>query len=645
MSDELKVTVLPEERELTCSTGTNLLQLLNGSGIKIKSVCGGDGSCRRCQVLISEGEYSLKNGSSPDQQESGKPVLACQVEVTGDLVVEVPRSTRLTQHQVLIEDEMDEDQLLSREREEEEELTPDPLFQRLMLKMEPPTMVDNKSDLERLQNALRQQTGEENYLFPHRLLKTMARKVRVNNWQVCLCWVQLLNHREVVQICPSRHRDTYGVAIDIGTTSVVARLFDLESGDSLLARGTYNQQSSFGDDVISRINYATNSEGGIMELHQAVIDTINQLLRELIEEQGIEQQEIKLLLCAGNTTMIHFLYQLDPNNIRKDPYIPTFSAPPPLRADELGLTAHPGARVFSYPSVGSFVGGDIVSGVLATGMAEREELSLLIDIGTNGEIVVGNSEFLMACSASAGPAFEGGGITCGMRAMEGAIERVEFSSNGEEVFCQTIGNCSPLGLCGTGLIDTIATMQKVGIIDRSGKFNTDFQTPRLRESDEGSEFVLVWAEQAGIDEDILLTTNDIKNLMRSKAAVYAGIRMLLKNLSLEGDMLQEIMIAGGFGNHLNLEASIRIGLLPDLPRERFRFIGNSSLKGASRALLSSSAFQRGLELAKMMTYLELSAEEQGADFMDEFVAAQFLPHTDLSLFPSLQEDNENQAAI
>ncbi len=649
MDTHCTVTLLPEgdlAESIDCSQGERLLEVLHRAGIVIKTLCGGAGTCGRCLVVVEEGRVeSTDKGAtlSKEQLDEGLS-LACQLRVAGDASIRIPAFSLLTQHRILLDGPPGEEETLLSDQTEDvdERISVDPLHQRRVLSLEPPSLTDNTADLDRLRRELGAITGQVHFSMGRPLLSRLAAQLRDDDWEVAVSWTDLFTHGEIAEVAPAdEEAPIYGIAVDIGTTTVVAQLVDLSTGAALAVRGQYNRQASFGDDVIARINHASQTPTGIEELHRAVVETINRLIDEILDETGSDPDQVRVMVCAGNTTMIHTLWELDPNPIRRHPYTPTVGAPPPVRASELNLSAHSDAWVFALPAVGSFVGGDVVAGVLATGISQRNEMTLFVDIGTNGEIVLGSGDFLMGCSASAGPAFEGGGISCGTRAVDGAIEGVQVSSEGEEVYCQTIGDRLPVGLCGTGLIDTLATLEQVGVINRSGQFNTQLDTPRLRSNGEDQEFVLVWAEQAGIDRDIAITSADISNLMRAKAAVYAAIKMLLNNLSMQEEMIDQVLIAGGFGNKLNIDAAIAIGLLPDLPRERFRFVGNSALHGARQGLLSREAMGEAQELAQMMTYLELSSEDQAGAFMDQFVAAQFIPHTDLDLFPSVQRDGKS----
>lgn len=463
----------------------------------------------------------------------------------------------------------------------------------------------------------------------------MPEILRQANWDVSLTLTDLDDKYTITRIEPGNEQPPYGLAIDIGTTTVVVYLVNLKTGAIEDKQGTYNKQAKFGDDVISRIVYAVETPDSMQEIHQAVIDTINELTDKLLARQNLIQADLTAAVVAANTTMTQLFLGINPRYLRLEPYIPTVSLTPSVPARELGLHILPEALVHSYPSVASYVGGDIVSGALITDMANKEEVTLFIDIGTNGEIVLGNQDWLVSCACSAGPCFEGGGINFGMRAMSGAIERVEIDPETLDVNLTVVGRILPVGICGSGLVDCLAKMRKAGIIDRAGNFQLERSSysARLRQTPDDKEFVLAWAHQAGGDKDIVITENDVKNLIRAKGAIYAGIRSLLQMVAMDIDLIDRIDIAGGFGNYLNVPDSVQIGLLPDLPAEKYEFIGNSSVKGACLALLSQKAWREAADLARKITYVELSI---GTTFMDEFVSALFLPHTDLSLFPTVE---------
>ncbi len=626
------VKFVPDNVSLSVETGTSVLRAASLAGIEIKSTCGGKGSCGRCAIKVQDGQVHIEKGNRSRKMKEQGLNLACQTFIEGDAVIEVPKDSRLDEHQVLLENETQGKVLAEKQLDLLSGYEFKPLCRKVQLALEAPTLTENASDLTRLQAELRQKTECKELVIGLPVLQELAEALRREDWKVTVTLACMNGISEIVKVEPGHvGNDGYGLAIDIGTTTVVVHVVDLGTGDLIDKRGTYNKQARYGDDVISRMIHA-GEENGLSELQQAVTASINELVDKLLEKNEIAPDDVHVAVTAGNTTMAHLLLGLPPKYIRLEPYIPTATELPPVKAKELGIHINPEAWVLSFPAVASYVGGDIVAGVLATKMAQSEVMTLFIDIGTNGEIVLGNKEFLISCACSAGPAFEGGGITFGMRAMTGAIERVFIDSESYDVKLVTIGNEKPIGICGSGLIDCLAKLHRAGLIDRTGQFFRDQDTPRLRKADDGWEFVLVRAEESGVDKDIVITEADIKNLLRSKGAVFAGIQSLLKSMQMDVNMIEKIIIAGGFGNYLNVDDAVQIGLLPDVDRERYEFMGNTSVKGAKLALLSQDAYKESRQLGHMMTYLELSA---GTTFMDEFVSATFIPHTDLTLFPSL----------
>lgn len=629
--DKVTVFFSPDNLVAHVEPGTSLLRAAALAGVELKSTCGGDGTCGRCLVKVKDGRVKTASAGNISQKaKRAGLVLACQTVVDSNIAIDIPRDSRLDQHQVLLDKK---EILLEEEDVYAAEYPLNPLCRKLKVTLPEPTLTENGSDWTRLQVALRSQLNCEDIHISLPVLRLLPEVLRAQDWRVTVTVAQLNGCAEVVRLEAGHdYSKSLGLAVDIGTTTVVVYLVDLDTGLNMGKKGTYNKQARFGDDVISRMIHASEKASGLDDLHQAVLSTINQLIGELLSQSQVSGEDVQLVVLAGNTTMTHLFFALNPKFIRLEPYIPLATVLPPVRARELGLQLNSNAFVICFPSVASYVGGDIVAGVLLTKMTKAEEIVLFIDIGTNGEMVLGNQEWLVSAACSAGPAFEGGGITFGMRAMEGAIERIVIDPLSYDVTVFTIGRLKAVGICGSGLIDCLAQFRGAGIIDRAGKMQTDINTPRMRQGDDGWEFILVFSEETECGKDIIVTENDVKNLLRAKGAVYAGIRSMLKAVQLGEENIDKVLIAGGFGNYLNIRDAIAIGLLPDLPAEKYTFIGNSSVKGARLALLSQEAFREAQELGKKITYLELSA---GNDFMDEFMSALFLPHTDMTLFPSV----------
>ncbi|MEI6126120.1 MAG: ASKHA domain-containing protein, partial [Pseudomonadota bacterium] len=503
----------------------------------------------------------------------------------------------------------------------------------------------NTSDLSRLLLALKKQHSLKSISIDFLLLKKLSKIIRDANWSVTavIAQTRMESQPEEHQIRVSRRPklmsvqpgDTtdkhYAIVFDIGTTTLWGRLIDLNSKQPLAVASEYNPQIQFGDDVITRIVFSQKGDG-LKKIHEVVIAGLNRIIGELLHKTGVDRRHVCLITAAGNTTMAHLLLGLDPKYIREAPYTPVANFFPPLRALRIGLEVEDYVYLYVFPVVASYVGGDIVSGVLSSGMYQRSELTLYIDIGTNGEIVVGNADWLMTASCSAGPAFEGGGLKFGMRATTGAIERYRISPvTYEPVAIMTVGKAKPKGICGSGAINILAEFLKKGVLAQNGKYNTR-PTQRIRQGDDGMEYVLAYKEETDGQEDIVLTESDIDNLIRAKAAMFAGYQCLLDKVGLTFSQLERVIIAGAFGDFIDLDEAMAIGLLPEMPTEKYMFIGNGSLLGAQLTALSNELLDDGELIARKMTNIELSEDRS---FMDKYMAGMFLPHTDGSLFPGV----------
>jgi len=643
--DTCLVTFFPDDKKIKVSRGTDILNAAIAAGVYINSSCGGEGVCGRCKVIVRKGDVmSEPTGRLTREEIQQGYVLACRTTIHSDLVIDVPPSSRLGKQHILTEEAKIErlqgvfseagDIEKGIELKEREVFSHSPLATKLFLELPPPSLKDNISDLERLYREIRKkrnipilQTGLAN-------VKKMGKIFRESDWKITVLLGKRNETTEIVLIEPgdTSGRD-FGIAVDIGTTTIVAALIDLNTKETLSTKAAYNKQASYGEDVITRMIYA-GKKAGLERLHHLVIDTLNEMISAMADELKIGLNEFTCVMCAGNMTMAHLLLRVDPTYIRREPYVPTANFMPVIRASEAGIKINPRGLLDCLPGVSSYVGADIVAGVLASGIDEADALSMLIDIGTNGEIVLGNKDWLTCCSSSAGPAFEGSGVSSGVRAMEGAIQKVQITAENFEVTCSTIGNAKPIGICGSGYVDALAELFKAKIIDRSGKIRKDAGSSRIRKGREGLEFVLAGNSETQTGEDIVITQVDIDNLIRSKGAIYTAAKVLASKMGLKLADVEKIYLAGGFGNYLDIEKSIWIGLLPDLERERFRFIGNTSLAGAKFALLSYDAMMKAKEIAKKMTYIELSVEPS---FMNEYTGSLFIPHTDIDQFPTVTE--------
>jgi len=641
--EDCKVIFYPEGRTVTIQKGMTLLEAASRAGIYINSICGGDGVCGKCKLIVREGSVSAEPTNLLTREEIQRSiVIACQTRVNSDVEVELPLETRLEEAQILTESHRKKKFIgLFSPVEEVEGLeklekgisfSHSPLSTKIFLEIPPPTLNDSISDLQRIYREIRKHKKLDALHTGLPNIKKLGSLLRRAGWKVT---VTLGTRDQITEILQFEEGDTsrsnYGIAIDVGTTTVVAALLDLNTGKLMGTKANYNTQISYGEDVISRIIYASD-EDGLHRLNYTVVENINALISSLALEHNIRLSDITAILCAGNTTMIHLLMGINPASIRQEPYIPTANFFPVIRAAELGIKINPRGLLATIPGVSSYVGGDISAGVLASGMTDSDDISILMDIGTNGEVVLGNRDWLICCSCSAGPAFEGGGIKCGMRASKGAIQTLRIDLVNNTVDFDTISGAKPRGICGSALIDAVAEMMRWKIIDRAGKFRHELPSERIRKTEEGWEFILVESAKTATGSDIVINELDLENLIRAKGAMFVGTEFLLKKVNIDFDSVKNFYIGGGFGNYLNIENAVTIGLLPDIPLERFQFIGNSSLTGAKLALLSTSAYRRSKEIAEKMTNFELSVEPS---FMNEYTSALFLPHTDLYKFPNV----------
>jgi len=656
--EKFKVTFYPDNKTIEAEKGKNILSAAISAGVYINSSCGGDGVCGRCKVILKKGQVLTQPTGRISVDERKKGIyLACLTTVQSDLEIEIPPESRLDLEK-LSPEEIDL-RLKGLYSESEEVETPEsvlsedifvhsPLATKLYLELPPPDLEDKISDLERLYRQIRRiqdipimQTGLAN-------IRRLGELLRDSDWKITVTLGKRNGTTEIVLVEPGNTSlKNFGLAFDIGTTTISGQLVDLNTKKVLGTKATYNKQASFGSDIITRIIYAQEQDG-LEKLHHAVIDGMNQMIQELIHEHNIDLNDVNCILCAGNTTMVHLLLRVDPTYIRREPYVPTANFVPTIRAAEAGIKINPRALLSCVPGISSYVGGDVTAGVLSCGLDSAEDLSILIDIGTNGEIVLGNRDFLISASASAGPAFEGSGVSCGMRSSRGAIQKVKItpddfqvsystigtstalSADGER--SRTIGEVKPRGICGSGYIDIIAQMLRAGLLDKDGKIKI-IKHKRIRDGEFGKEFVIAFKEEADSTGDIVITEADIENIKRAKAAIYSATAALVKHMDLDFSKIKKFFIAGGFGTYIDMDNAISIGLLPDLDRSKFIFIGNSSLAGARAILLSYEAMKIANEIAKKITYFELSVEP---GYMDEYMAALFFPHTDLNKFPSVR---------
>jgi uncharacterized 2Fe-2S/4Fe-4S cluster protein (DUF4445 family) len=574
--------------------------------------------------------------------------LACQTVVEGDAVVTIPPQEKIERR--LVTDKTATRVTLPFVYDSVQH-QPMRLFP---VELDSPDMTDQTDDWSRLKRVMATTYDVSDLTADLPTLRWLGSVLREHNWTATAVvemdtWDRPGGfHRLVDLLPPGSTQHLWGAAVDIGTTTVSLYLVDLLTGEVVTKTAEYNGQIKRGEDVISRIIFASSNKssgknGGLSELQSLVVDTINELLERAARRAKISSSEIYKMTVAGNSTMIHLFLGLPPSSIRLEPFVTAINHPPPVRASELGVNIHPQANVDCLPGVASYVGADISAGVIGSQMCDSSSLTLFLDIGTNGEMVLGDCDWLISCACSAGPAFEGAGVRDGMRATIGAIEEVWINSETYEPTYRAIPNpklesqglpTPPRGLCGSGLISLLSEMFITGVIDKGSHLNFDLGSPHIRQGEHGPEYVVAWSNQTEHGRDIVITEVDIDNLVRAKAAIYAGFTVLAQSVGVELSMVERVLVGGSFGQYINIEKAIQIGLLPDLPWEKFHFLGNTALQGALLALLNREYRQQVSEAAQMMTYLELSADNT---FYEAFTSALFLPHTDLAQFPSVAE--------
>ena len=600
-----KIKFLPQNIEIEAEANALLLEAARLAGVSVETPCGGKGICRKCLVKIIDGAVESNAGSYRNAKENH--FLICQTNILNeDVTVEILAGLYGEDGQF---DDVGEAVFFN-------DFKIDALGKYIELTVAKPAPLDGFSDLDRLEKALNSRLEFADLKIPLNVLQDLPIKLRESESIRLFYYFDggILNITEIINSEENNMpQKNYGVAVDIGTTTVTLWLADLDTGAILSRKTDYNMQIECGLDVITRINYAQKH---LSELRERVLRTINGLVKIVCGENNINCTEIRAASIAGNTVMTHLFLGIYPEHIRLDPYTPAIYKSPLFNARELLLDINPNAPIKIAPAVGSYVGGDITAGALNTPLiADKDEIILFFDIGTNGEILLGNNEFILGCACSAGPAFEGGGIEFGMRASRGAIDG--FKIDGENINITTIDNAPPVGICGSGIIAAVAELFRHKIIDAVGRF-TDKMPERIKKDKKPYKFY--------ITENISISEADIDNLIRAKGAMFSACRTLLNNIGLEFGDIKKIYIAGGFGKYLNIADAVTIGLLPNVGEDTLIYLGNSSITGAYQTLLSGEKCEQECEIAEKITYIDLSGE---AGYMDEYLAALFLPHTDL----------------
>ncbi|HZK12818.1 MAG TPA: ASKHA domain-containing protein [Atribacterota bacterium] len=619
-----KINFLPDKKNITVNEGTIILEALEIAGINIDTPCGGKGTCGKCKILVIKGMNAItpveENFLSEQEIKKGFR-LACQTKIFKDTLIEIPSKIRLDFKKVFSSN------LKGDTHRTKNNFSLESNLKKVFLDLKEPSLDDQRSDWERIKDGLSSKKVENisNLKTSVEILKKMPALMREANFKITV----ILYNNEIIDI---ENGDTttssYGIAFDIGTTTIAGYLIDLRTGEELSALAKTNPQIIYGEDVISRIEFIQRQKDSLEKLQKEVVGALNEIIRETTQEAKIDKKNIYETAIVGNTCMHHLFLGLNPINLAPSPYIPVIKESLSLKAKDIpGLSLNPITNIFMLPNISAFVGADISAGILSTFMWREGKTVLFVDLGTNGEIVLSSKKKIWTCSAAAGPAFEGARISSGMRAAEGAIDKVKIDN--EALVYRVIKNGKARGICGSGLIDLIAELIKLGLIGKSGKLidreecepglNREIKK-RMINGQKGNKFLLVKGNETENGKPIYLTQRDIREVQLAKAAIFAGIKILLKEINIPQEDIHKILLAGAFGNFIDKESAIRIGLIPNLPLKRIKFIGNAAGRGAEMALLSTKMRKISQKISEKIRYIELSSRP---DFQEEFTEAMF----------------------
>ncbi|MGB3913915.1 MAG: ASKHA domain-containing protein [Thermacetogeniaceae bacterium] len=614
--EKCKITFYPINKDMEVPVGTALKKAMNDAGLDFDFPCGGRGRCGKCRVRIREGVVPPSDSDRVhfDEEELKEGYrLACTLTVQGDLVLELPQE--VTGHKILID---------AAERSMEIK----PHLQKVHLEVKEPSIEDQKADWDRLRDELAAVKGDKDYRITLPALQALPKVLREKKFSI----TAVIADNKVTGLEAGDTTDRMlGIAFDIGTTTVVGYLMDLLTGKELGAVSTMNPQTKYGADVISRITYSSQEAGGLEILHKAIIEAVNSLIGEAVEKVGARREDVYALTFVGNSCMHHLLLGLEPRYIALAPYVPVTGSTQEINADELGIKVNPAGKVYVLPNIAGFVGADTIGVILATELDESSEIRLAIDIGTNGEMVLGNKDRLLACSTAAGPAFEGAQISCGMRGTAGAIDTVRMD---DEFTYTTINDERPVGICGSGLIDVISVMLDTGVIDSRGRIanpnelagtSAEKLADRIVDLDGMRAFLLAPAAETGHGKPLFITQQDVRELQLAKGAIATGVQILLDVYGIGFDDIYEVILAGAFGNYLDKHSACAIGLIPSSLEDRVRPVGNAAGTGAKVALLSAAEYRRSARIASFVEYEELAAYPK---FSEIFANSLYFPEKD-----------------
>lgn len=641
MAEAYTIVFQPSGRRGEVPAGKTVLAAAQELGVGIEASCGGKGVCGKCRIIVEEGRFEklgLVSGAShvsergeteekffTEDELSRGYRLACLTQITGDLVVTVPEESRSVKQVIL-------------EKGKKRTFTINPAVKQYTIKLPAPTLEDARDDRRRLLDVLEEKEGLSGLIVDYPVLRTLPRTLRENDWLVT---VSVWQGKEVIRVESGEAPHSLGIAIDIGTTTLAAFLCDLVTGELLSKASRMNPEIGYGEDVLARISYAMANEDGGEKLQRAMQDAVSELAAQMTGEIGRTPSEVDEMVLVYNTAMHHFTLGLDSRYVGRSPFAPAASEALDIKARDLGILINPSANIHSLPIEAGFVGADNVAVLLAEEPYNSESVKLIIDIGTNGEIDLGNKERLLSTSCATGPALEGAQIAFGMRAAPGAIERIEINPETYEPRYKVIGKdewfpdisfTGAQGICGSGIIDVVAELYRAGIISKAGRINTKLDTPRVRKDDKGkAEYVLAWAPETAVHKDIVITQGDIRAVQLAKGAIYVGAKYLMEKYGI--DHVDEVILAGAFGSYINKKSAMALGMFPDCALEKVQAVGNAAGDGARIALLNVEKRKEAARVAREVEFIETAVEP---DFQTRFMEALAIPHAK-DEFPHLKE--------
>ncbi|MGB9854315.1 MAG: ASKHA domain-containing protein [Candidatus Bathyarchaeales archaeon] len=625
MGKFITVVFEPEGRKVRIDSGTSIFEAARKSGVIIRSECGGRGLCGKCRVIVAdkntvtEIRETEKKHLSLAEISSGYRLACCAV-LKNDVLVMIPEESRVGARKIQVFGLESHVPLSS-------------LVKKFYITLIRPTLFDAKPDLERVLAFLKDKFGLDKLKIDYEVLKKLPSILRRANWKIT---VTLWNERKIIAVEEGdTSNEAFGLAVDIGTSKIVGCLVDLATGRTVGVSFIENPQILYGEDVVSRIAFAANNGKKLKILQKLILKGVNDVINYACAQASVNPNNVYEATIVGNTVMHHFFLGITPKYVAVSPFTPSLRKPLDIKAKELNIKICPEGNIHILPVIAGFVGADAVADVLSSGIYKSKELSLLLDIGTNTEVFLGNSQDILSCSCASGPAFEGAHIKNGMKAVTGAIEKISIRPDSNyKVEYETVDDAAPTGLCGSAMIDIVAEMFKHGIINKRGRFNAHVKTPRLRMGGGDSEFVVVWKGESGTGRDITVTQKDIDEIQLAKAAIFAGCWILMKRKHVDVNALNQVFIAGSFGSYINPGNAKLIGLVPDVPTEKIKFVGNTALTGAKMALISKEARKTAETLSNRVRYIELACDH---DFRTEFADAMFIPHKNLDRFPSVKK--------